>query len=215
MYFFRHMMAEIKVRIEDMRRSETGSFSVEGVLMFPLLIWAYIGLYVFFEGLRENNINLKAAYTIGDLLSRETDEIGPTHLAGMVDVYEWLTRTRNDVAIRLTVISYDEDSDSHNLIYSRTSGSVRGAVKQQLDQTGVNDVVTPHVPIMANADTAIVIETWAYFEPVFEIGLDNTEIYNIIVTAPRFSEQLLWQGLNDGTGSTHNDGTTNVEDSDV
>ncbi len=215
MYTFKHIIAELKVRASDYRRSEKGSFSVEGVLMFPLLLWAYMGMYVFFEGLRENNINLKAAYTIGDLLSRETDEIGWTYLHGMRNVYSWLTRTQDDVVLRVTVISYDEDSDTHQLIWSRTSGARTGMDQEQLDQEGVETVLSRHVPIMADADTAIVVETWAYFEPIMEIGLSDTEIYNIVVTAPRFTEQLLWEGLNDGTGTTHNDGTTSVEDSEV
>ena len=44
-----------------------------------------------------------------------------------------------------------------------------------------------------------------------EIGLSDTEIYNIVVTAPRFSEQLLWEGLNDGTGTTHDDQTGDTD----
>ncbi len=215
MYFLKFMIADLKVRMQDMRRSEAGSFSVEGVLMFPLLLWAYIGMYVFFEGLRENNINLKAAYTIGDLLSRETEEIGWTYLHGMRGVYAWLTRTQEDVVLRVTVVAYEEETDSHRLIWSRTSGAKAGAGQEQLTQAGVEQSVSPHVPIMADADTAIIVETWAYFDPVLEIGLNDTEIYNIVVTAPRFSEQLLWEGLNDGTGTDHNDGTTDVEDSDV
>ena len=56
-------------------KDEKGSFSVEAILMFPMLVWAFMAMYVFFEGLRESNINLKATYTVADLLSRETDLI--------------------------------------------------------------------------------------------------------------------------------------------
>ena len=72
---------------------ERGSFSVEAILMFPLLVWAFMAMYVFFEGLRESNINLKATYTISDLLSRETDEINMNYLNGINEVYAWLSRS--------------------------------------------------------------------------------------------------------------------------
>ena len=42
-----------------------------------------------------------------------------------------------------------------------------------------------------------------------DIGLTQTDLYNVVVTAPRFSDQLRFEGLGDGTGSTHND---NVDD---
>ena len=213
MFTVRFILESLKVRASEWRRAESGSISVEAVLMFPILLWGYIGMYVFFEGLRENNINLKAAYTIGDLLSRETDEINQTYLNGMRDVFTWLTRTQEDVAVRVTVIRYDEDADEHLLVWSRASGNNLSAYQAQLGQNGVNGVISDHVPIMADADTAIVVETWVQFEPVLNIGLTETEIYNVVVTAPRFSEQLLWEGLNAGSGTTHDDGTGGTDGS--
>ncbi|MEM9970215.1 MAG: pilus assembly protein [Pseudomonadota bacterium] len=191
----------------DIRRCEAGTISVEAILMFPLLLWAYMAMFSFFEGFRENNINLKAAYTVGDLLSRETRVINDEYMGGMRDVFGWLTRTPGEVEIRVTVVAYDEDSDTHRLLWSRDGDGAPG-----LTQEGVDSVVTPHVPIMANAATAIVVETWATFEPFMEIGFENTEIYNIVVTSPRFPGHLVYEGLNDGTGTEHDDGTGEPSD---
>ena len=188
-------------RLYNRLRAEDGSVSIEAILMFPLLIWAWIAMYTFFEGLRENNINLKASYTIGDLLSRETSTIDMGYLNGMVDVFAWLTRTNQDVGLRVTVVRWNEADERHDLVWSRgLSGQA------DLTQEGVDAVLTPSIPILADADTAIVVETWAQFEPVMEIGLTDTTIYNVVVTPPRFSEQLVLEGINDGTGSNHDDG---------
>ena len=100
-------------------REEKGSFSVEAILMFPILVWAFMGMYVFFEGLRESNINLKATYTISDLLSRETNLIDQNYLNGMNDIYAWLSRSSQPVQMRVTVVRYDELTDSHVTIWSR------------------------------------------------------------------------------------------------
>ncbi|MDD9921848.1 MAG: hypothetical protein OXQ92_06160 [Boseongicola sp.] len=181
---------------------QSGSFSIEAILALPFLLFGYIGMYTMFEGLRENNINLKASYTVGDLLSRETDLVDMTYLNGVNSVFAWLTRTQSDVSIRVTVVRYDAALDQHILVWSR---GVNG--RTDLIQDTVDAFVTPHIPILADADTAIIVETWSQFDPIMDIGMQSTELYNIVVTAPRFTEQLGFVGINDGTGSEHNDGT--------
>lgn len=185
-------------------RDERGSFSVEAILMFPLLVWAFMAMYVFFEGLRESNINVKATYTISDLLSRETDEINMTYLNGMNDVYSWLSRSATPVQLRVSVVRRDDASDSHVSVWSK---GVAG--KPDLTQAEIDAEISPFVPIMADASTAIVVETWTTYNPIMDIGLTQTNLYNVVVTAPRFSDQLRFEGMGDGTGSTHND---NVDD---
>ena len=47
---------------------------------------------------------------------------------------------------------------------------------------------------MADQASAIVVETWAFYEPVMRIGLkETTPIYNVIVTRPRFTDQLRYE----------------------
>lgn len=186
---------------------ERGSFSVEAVLMFPMLVWAFMAMFVFFEGLRESNINLKATYTISDLLSRETELIDQNYLDGMNDVYAWLSRSANPVSMRVTVVRYDEANDRHVNIWSR---GVAG--QSNLTQEGIDETISPHIPIMADANSAIVVETWTTYDPIMDIGLAETDIYNVVVTAPRFSEQLIFEGINDGTGTGHDDDTGDPDD---
>ena len=187
-------------------KDERGSFSIEAILMFPLLVWAFMALYVFFEGLRESNINLKAAYTIGDLLSRETDIINQDYLDGMNDVYAWLSRSATPVSMRVTVVRYDETADDHVMVWSR------GVDEPDMTQEEVDDRVADHIPILADADTVIVVETWTTYDPLMDIGLVETDVYNLVVTAPRFSKQLLFEGVGDGTGSGHDDGMDDTVD---
>ena len=175
--------------------------------MFPLLIWAFVALFVFFEGLRESNINLKATYTVSDLLSRETELINQEYLDGMSNVYSWLSRSRNEVNLRVTAVRYDAATDQHIRMWSEGVGKV-GLTQQEVDA-----IVTPNVPIMADAAWAIVVETWATYTPVMEVGLAETDIYNLVVTAPRFSDQLEYEGRGDGGGSVHDDGTGGEDES--
>lgn len=193
-------------------KEERGSFSIEAILMFPLLVWGFMAMYVFFEGLRESNINLKATYTVADVLSRETDEIDMRYLNNMNAIYAWLARTPEPPQMRVSVVIWDEASQEHVLYWSRGVGA-----KEDLIQEWVETNVSPHVPIMPDQASAIVVETWANYEPIMlptsdlwifqalNLGWEETEIYNIVVTAPRFTDQLKFEGMGDGTGSTHDD----------
>lgn len=189
-------------------RNESGSFSVEAVLMFPMLVWAFVAMFVFFEGLRESNISLKATYTISDLLSRETELINDDYLVGMNNVYAWLTRSPNDVNLRVTAVRYDAATDSHVRMWSEGVGKV-GLTQEQVDTH-----VTPNVPIMADASWAVVVETWGTYTPIMEIGLAETDIYNLVVTSPRFTDILNYEGVGDGGGSDHVDNPADGEDDD-
>ena len=194
----------VKRMLNTFARDERGSFSIEAILMFPMLVWAFMALYVFFEGLRESNINLKATYTVADLLSREDNEVDELYISNMNVIYQWLARSQSNVRMRMSVVHYDEATDSHNLYCSI------GVGVEDMLQEWVEPTVTPHVPIMADASAAIVVETWVDYEPIMEIplisiGLEETEIYNIVVTSPRVADQFKCDGIGDGTGSTHND----------
>ncbi|MEO0945799.1 MAG: pilus assembly protein [Pseudomonadota bacterium] len=188
-------------------RDEKGSFSVEAILMFPLLIWAFMAMYVFYEGLRESNINLKATYTLGDLLSRETEVIDMAYLEGMTGVYSWLSRSARPVSMRVTSVRFDQDANpQHIMLWSR------GVDQPDLVQADVTEDIAPHIPITADSDTVIIVETWTTYDPIIDIGLTDTDIYNLVVTAPRFSKQLRFEGVGDGTGETHDDGLSDDED---
>ena len=192
---------KLRTALKRNLREESGSFSVEAILMFPLLAWAFIAMFVFFEGLRESNINLKAAYTVSDLLSRQEQEIiNDDFMDGMHRIYAWLSRSAQPVQLRVTVIQYDEANDEHVKVWSEGVG-VLG-----LEQEAINENVTPHVPILADAAVAIVVETWAEYEPIVDVGLADTELYNIVVTTPRFAGLLRYEGIGDGTGDVHVDG---------
>ena len=189
-------------KIRQFAKKEDGSYSAEAMLLFPLMAWAYIGMFIFFDAYRQQNVNLKASYTVGDMLSRETDLINDAYLDGMNKVLDYLTYSRHDTYLRVTVVYYDADTDKHMLVWSE---GTRG--KPSLNQEEVTAQLTPHIPIMADTDTAIVVETWAAYEPIATVGIPPRSFDNIVVTSPRFAPQLNFEGYGDGTGTTHDDGT--------
>lgn len=184
-------------------RRADGSLSVEAVLMFPLLAWAYLGMYFFFDAYRQQNINLKAAYTVSDMLSREVDPVNTNYITGLNTVLDFLTQSADPTQIRVSVVYYDEDTDRHILVWSR---GTRG--KLDLTQEQINDELSARIPIMADKDTAILVETWAYYVPSVNIGLPEVTFDNFIVTSPRFAPQLCFEVCGVlGSGTAHDDQT--------
>ena len=56
----------LKARAKAFIDDQSGNITVEFVLAMPILFWAFMACYVFFDGYRQSAANLKAAYTISD-----------------------------------------------------------------------------------------------------------------------------------------------------
>ncbi len=191
------------------RRTE-GGLSVEAIMVFPLLAWAYMGMYFFFDAYRQQNVNLKAAYTVSDLLSREVDVIDWSYITGVNTFLDFLTTSAQDTQIRITAVYWDEDTDSHILLWSK---GTRGKI--DLVQADIDNIYYDEIPVMADKDTAILVETWSYFEPSVKVGLPSVTFDNLIVTSPRFAPQLCYEVCGViGSGSAHDDNTDDGADED-
>jgi hypothetical protein len=83
-------------------RDETrGSIPIEALLAFTFLAWWYVASFQFFDALRQKSINLKAAYTLGDLISRETgpDPADPAKVADFCRTYPGVKVARGEAEI--------------------------------------------------------------------------------------------------------------------
>ncbi|MDF0600139.1 pilus assembly protein [Psychromarinibacter sp. C21-152] len=179
------------------RRSERGSYSVETVLIFPLLIFAYAGLMTFFDGFRTLNMNLRASYTIADMLSRETNRIDMTYANGLNSMLTLLTRSGKPTLLRVSQVSYDADNDELGLSWSVVSGGSGNYIVPLTQDT--LDTIEDQIPIMADGDVNLVIETYSAFEPFMTWhGFDAFYFENLVVTRPRFAPHLC---LEDGVAT--------------
>jgi Flp pilus assembly protein TadG len=98
------MIALLRARLSAYFRNTGGSVSVELVLVTPMLFWAIGASYVFFDGYRQSTVNLKAAYTISDLVSRETAAVNDDYIDSMYNLLQLLTRAQSEVKLRISVI---------------------------------------------------------------------------------------------------------------
>ncbi len=177
----------IRSRIKRFSADTFGSLSVETVLIIPVLFWGLFGLFVLFDAFHAKSTNVKAATSIGDLLSRETDEINADYMNGLNDVLAFLTHSPHDTIMRVSVVRYDGDADKHILVWSHATPG-----KQKISE-GSLDTIEGHIPAMQDAGSAIVVETWMAYVPFLNISVKPMWFETVVVTSPRFAPQLKWE----------------------
>jgi len=161
---------------------------MEFAIIMPMLVWMYAASYVFFDGFRQNTINLRAAYTIGDLISRETQALTPDYIDSMYNMAQLLTRTDSPMSLRITVIRWDAQDAQYYLDWSQPRGAVTA-----MTQTDLNNFAA-RLPTMPDEERVILIETWNTWEPVVNVGLEARSMDNFVFTRPRFAPQVVFQG---------------------
>ncbi|MEM8578181.1 MAG: TadE/TadG family type IV pilus assembly protein [Pseudomonadota bacterium] len=182
-------MLEIKSFLKDFARDERGSLAVETVIILPILFWAYLSMFAIFDAYRQHAINQKAAFTIGDIVSRQTTPIDASFLTGMRGALKYLSNSdSSEAAIRITSVRWNENKKE----YRRDWSKVQGSGPKPLTN---NDVKNWHsrLPVMVHNDRVILVETFVDYDPPFATGLQNRTIENFVFTKPRYAPQVLWQ----------------------
>jgi Flp pilus assembly protein TadG len=196
------MLPSLSLPIRRFLRDDDGGLSVETVLVFPMLAWAYAATFTFFDAFRMEATNTKASYTISDMLTRVTEEIDQEYVDGLFEIYQYLVgRSHEDMYLRITTVGWDADAGEYRVVWSRGANT-----NYRHTSATINDQADK-IPEIAPGDTLILVETYMPFRPRFNVGLGDLGFMNIVPSSPRFAPQLLWEGMGDGTGVPHDDGT--------
>ncbi|WP_246057727.1 TadE/TadG family type IV pilus assembly protein [Arenibacterium halophilum] len=185
------LMHALKRRLSLFARDTSGNVTIEFVLAMPILFWTFMACYVFFDGYRQSSLNLKAAYTISDLISRETEGINDAYIDSMVEVMRLMTRATSRVDVRISVIRWDEGEERYYLDWSANRG-----YPAELTDANISDIES-QLPVMPDNERVILVETNNVFVPLFNVGLDNINLDNFVFTRPRFVSQLVWETPDD------------------
>jgi len=189
-------LRRLVTRLKWFRRSEDGSISVEAMLILRILIWAYMGTFVFFDAFRAQATNIKAGYTIADTISRETGYITPAYMNSLYNLQQFLVDTEEEVQMRVTIFTYRESDDSYRVRWSQTRGGGSGMTNAVLAQ------LRPNLPVMPNGEVAIMVETRVGYVPDFSVGLNDFTFEDLVVTRPRFAGQVCMNTSNTGGVAT-------------
>lgn len=170
----------------DFLRREDGSVAIEAMIVMPLLFWTYLSMFSIFDAFRMYSINQKAAYTIGDAISRETAPIDDQYLEGVQDLFEYLSRSQDKSSIRITSLWYDAAADEYHADWSQKRGTVD--VLTDIDVRNWHE----KLPVMTDKTFMTLVETWSDYDPPFNTGLEERQIRNFVFTRPRYAPCVQW-----------------------
>ena len=172
-------------------RDESGAITVELVIYLPFLLWAWVNLFAYWDAYHQGNIAQKAIYSVADMITREQTAIDDSYRDGLRKVFAHLMGLETgQVRMRITSLTYSLDS--------QTSGSFKvlwsyspDAEMEALSNDDLNADYLAHIPVMAEGDSAIMIETRVPYAPPihydgFGLWRANDEIADLIVLRPRF-----------------------------
>lgn len=188
------------------RRDEEGTVSVEAAFYLPFLLGIFALTYTLFDAFRQESVNIKATYTISDLISRETTELNDDYIDSMYELAQLMIRADTQISMRISVVRWDEDDDAYYVDWSVE----RGPSLDVWTDGNINSV-KDDLPSMPDDERVILVETWNEVNPAFDVGLDAFDIYNFVFTRPRFAAQVAYEGMNPSDGGVHDDNTDSTD----
>ena len=201
----------IKALLRKFRRDNEGYVTIEVMFMLPVLFVLFGAAWVYFDVFRQQSVNQKANYAIGDMLSRETEEIDDTFIDNSFKLFGVLTKNvtepdeltgRYSADLRITVVEYNANSRKYSVVWSAARGEYEELTGNEADN------YANRLPVMANNGQVIMVEASEDYYPVFNVGLDPLELKTYSFTHPRYAPQVLFagaQGENNGWGNGDQD----------
>ncbi|SHG79751.1 TadE/TadG family type IV pilus assembly protein [Marivita hallyeonensis] len=182
------MLKLLKTRLTSFARDTKGNMSIEALIFVPFMLTVLAATFSLYDAFRFKSLNTKAAYTISDALSRQTDAVTPAYLDGMVSTLNFLTRSEDVYSLRVTTVQYDADDDAYDIKWSQARGKFASMDANELASK------IEQLPTMLDNETIILVETHSTYETPFAIDeiLTDELFYNFTFTRPRFAPQLIW-----------------------
>ena len=178
-------MTPLRTLLNRFARDDGGSMMAEFVLVLPLFLWAYMGLYVYWDGFRALNLAQKASYSIADYITRERDTFKDTEIAGMQTTFKFLMDSDQSVKMRFTSVIWNPLTKRFEVRWSRSPGNTM----PELTNTTIQNYAL-RIPALADGVSAMVVETKTSYSPAFDVGMGQESLENFIVTQPRFLTRI-------------------------
>ncbi|WP_283401477.1 hypothetical protein [Aliiroseovarius halocynthiae] len=192
--------------------NESGTVTVESVIILPLLFFALMAFFAFFDAFRKQSLALRANYAISDYLSRVYKYDRKT-FNGVDKLFRYMSNTGNESWIRVSVVHCAVEKDKCNnaddpdnvekreLTFLRANsaaslGAEANGGKVFADTAEMLKQLGGRIPNMYEGEYLFVVETHARFKPIFPTewtGLHETFFHNTVVTSTREYEFLCFE----------------------
>lgn len=170
-------------------KDDAGSVSLEAIIFTPLFAMVIGAVFSLHDLYHHKGLNIKAAYTISDAFSRETEPVGPDYLSGMHSLLGFLTETEGEQSLRVTLVRYNAKEKKYIAEWSKTRGNFATIDTKKLVE------VYDDLPSLVHNERVVLVETKTpYRSPLPIPGLTSDEVfYNFGFTRPRFAPKVVWE----------------------
>lgn len=182
-------MLKLIDKVRNFGRREDGTVIIEALIVIPVLAAIILSMIVFFDAFRLKSVNLKAAYTVSDMVSRQTPSVDADFIAGLKTTYDFLVSSGHPTSLRISLVQFDTGDttdpgnagdDSYILQWSHGIGEFSDLTDATLNE------IESQIPIMGHGDSLLIVQTKMHYEPPFRVGISAYNITNFIATRPRF-----------------------------
>jgi len=184
----RSFLKKLMARLRD---DTSGTVVVEMVITLPLLLWALMATFEFFEVFRYKSIRDKATYVIADMISREKQQPGwvdGTYMDNSLRLFNDIVTDRGANQIRVTIIRY-RLAEGYTVQWSEPRGT--GSMAKLTTADIQADLA--RIPNMNDGDELIVVDATSTYIPNFNVGLGNSiPIISRTFTSFRELGKLCW-----------------------
>lgn len=174
----------MKLRIPKVLRSfvreEHGTVITETVIIFPILIWAYVALFVYWDAYRTETTAVKASYTVADIVTRQVSDIDPAYIDNLDRLFQYLVDVDQETTIVVSSVEYQQNGDKYDVQYSEARGIGAARMTDSMMAS-----MRSQMPRMSDGDTVIVVQTGVTYVPPFQVGVPEFTYTQFIVTRPR------------------------------
>jgi Flp pilus assembly protein TadG len=187
MKMFRTHPRRAVLALRRFNASQSGSMSIETVLVAPLLLFSIMFVLTFFSAFQQKGTANKAAYTVADYISRQTDAVDAEFIDGMADIYGFLNNQGNK-KLRVSSVMWSQAyGGKYVLQWSHAVDDAEALTSSTLSE------IEPILPIMSAGTTVLVIEATTRWTPIFSVGLDILDFKDTVITKPRFATQVVFE----------------------
>ncbi len=197
------MHTAFRTWLRRFQRDDTGAITVETILIVPVVMWAFMATFVFYDAFSSRTASQRAAYTVSDAIGRQQlDVLTPEDIEGYNRVYSFLAGSQPRTNLRVSSIIWHPVDDEYQIVWSHATNN-----GLPLEQHHLTPEVLDRLPVLPARESVYVVETNLDYVPIVDrlplMGriLDRQILREFIVARPRFAPQLQFD---DGTGVVGN-----------
>ncbi|PIB24695.1 hypothetical protein BFP76_05795 [Amylibacter kogurei] len=179
------------LKLKRFGRSESGTMTVEAVLMFPIMYWLIIFGPVLFDIVREKTSVVRNSFTIADIISREENVTEET-MEFYESMFASLMPQSSRTGLRVTSIVRDEvNPDDYDVRWSHGNISDRPEIASRLDE------MDELIPFIEPGESILYVEGFQTYSSVisysfagWNLGWRDKELGHNLFIRPRYFAEV-------------------------